>query len=527
MEALNQLYKTFQKEELLIKPIKELCRKFINENLLKELNENQKLKFFENLSNKEKHKELLDIFQNFKDHQDVNKLEREINDYMKKDTRKKQLSSSESEFLMGDEESLLKKGETTFYPESIKKRDSSLEEIVQLIKIMKFLKSEEKKELYSMVENKNKQVIEIFETYFKNKNTSALKISVLNLIRQIQGLYSNQTSTNNINSCDSRKNSPSISFSNKNNICILQPINNQINNENCKDTSYQGKIFEKLETTNNNLNITTEKSPRSFENLIDEITKSGKISTLQSKLIIQKYKNNDDIVNSIWESYTQNKDHQEFIESIILSANYKMNVNPSPVTPADTREKKKEMFEFLNKNPKKKEKETVKVMQYNMIKILVRDNLVDKSALPLLRQMILEENPILITIFEVFGVTKDHLDFSHTLNSISNLYNNSVVDDEKKYLKTINSEKELSNYIDDNSSSDKNHRKDSREDASNNIEKFLNRCPDFKPKEKEILIKKFNQKNINLMSSYELYEINNDEEELVETLKIILRNNCS
>jgi hypothetical protein len=42
--------------------------------------------------------------------------------------------------------------------------------------------------------------------------------------------------------------------------------------------------------------------------------------------------------------------------------------------------------------------------------------------------------------------------------------------------------------------------------------------------EKEILLRKVREKNQYLMSSLELYEISHDAEELLDTLKILLKN---
>ena len=131
-----------------------------------------------------------------------------------------------------------------------------------------------------------------------------------------------------------------------------------------------------------------------------------------------------------------------------------------------------------------------------MIKILARDNSIEKNYLPILKEMILEENPFLISAFEVFGVTKDHKDFSHTINMIAYLYNrngngnvnssnNNVIVEERKESPRVTKDDKLTILF----------------------EAFMKKTNSFGENEKENLKKKLREKNQMMMSSLELYEI--------------------
>ncbi len=144
-----------------------------------------------------------------------------------------------------------------------------------------------------------------------------------------------------------------------------------------------------------------------------------------------------------------------------------------------------------------------------MIKILARDSSIEKNYLPILKDMILEENPFLISAFEVFGVTKDHKDFSHTINMIAYLYNKNNISDKK--LTPQSSPKPT----------------ESKDDKLKLLfDNFLNTpaaSNAFNEGEKESLKRKVIEKNQILMSSLELYEISQDAEELIDTLIILLK----
>jgi hypothetical protein len=584
IEVISQLFDTFQKTDLLIKPVKHLCKKFISEYVIKSLDESMKSKFTEILSNREKNKNLVSLFKEFNDHQNIQKLEKEVINFLKNPqsrgegkelkgseksikkvnrsvrTDKKRMSSSDTGSVIEDEESIMKEkrgGERERENFNTSLSSNNLEEFMNLIPVMKFLKPEEKKELEALIKTRNKYAIEVVENYYRSKNVIALKSAVLNLLkkkrevrneipsnereRQIKSLHTRDRESISKDSKEKERESFQLIQMGENRNERCESINTKVSpsHSHSQSQNFNGKIYKKLENQESRKNSPS-KSYNNLESLLDDLEKSGKISSLQHKYIHQRYKNNDDMVNSAWEVYLKTKDIVELIESLKVfttNMNKKMSTSnansksiPNPVTPADLKESKKEIIDFLKSKPNKKEKETVKIMQYNMIKILARDNSIEKSYLPLLKEMILEENPLLISAFEVFGVTKDHKDFSHTINIIAYLYNKNSNSSENREntksnileeQKNSNSKKEIHIV---NSNPYPPESKDFK--LLNLFENFIknNSGNVFNEYEKEILMKKCREKNQFLMSSIEFYEQSKDAEELIDTLRIILKN---
>lgn len=499
IEIIAQLLNAFKKTDLLIKPAKLLCKDFIKENILKNFDEEQKQKFLEILVNREKNKNLVVIFKDFQEHNSVSKLEKDVLKYVKaqiKDSQnkktqdspikdKRRQSFSDTNSNVENDESLLKTKRNDL-------SENNLEEFINLINVMKFLKPEQKKDLENMLKSKNKYAMEVVDNYHKNKNIASLKSSVMSLLRRRSGVQASTSNTSSI-------------------------VNQQY--ETKSTIPAPSKIFKKLEknesSKNSNENYLTTSSTKNFtniESLLEDLERTGKISSLQHKYIHQRYKNNDELVMSTWEVYLKTKDLTELVESLkVFTSNIKKlnNSNPPPVTPADLKESKKEIIEFLKLKNNKKEKETVKIMQYNMIKILARDSSIEKNYLPILKDMILEENTFLISAFEVFGVTKDHKDFSHTINMIAYLYNKNNISD-----------KRLTPQSSPKPSENKDDKLKLLFDNFLNTPAALNA---FNEGEKESLKRKIIEKNQILMSSLELYEISQDAEELIDTLIILLK----
>lgn len=582
IDVISQLYETFQKNDLLIKPVKQLCKKFISEYVIKSLDESLKSKFNEILSNREKNKNLVALFKEFNEHQNVKKLETEVINFLKnphsrgelKDykslkgseksikkvnrsvrTDKKRASSSDTESVIEDEESVMKerRGERETFNTS--SSSSNLEEFMNLIPVMKFLKPEEKKEFESLIRTRNKQAIEVVENYYRNKNVISLKSAVLNLLKKRREIKNEIPSNERERQIKSNYTRESISKDSKEKeresfqlIQIGENRNEKFDSSNIKvpnahspsqSQNFNGRIYKKLENQESKKNSPS-KSHVTLESVLEDLEKTGKISSLQHKSIQQRYKSNDDMVHSAWEVYQKTKDMVELIESLKVftsNMNKKMSFShansksiPNPVTPADLKESKKEIIDFLKSKPSKKEKETVKIMQYNMIKILARDNSIEKNYLPLLKEMILEENPLLISAFEVFGVTKDHKDFSHTINIIAYLYNkNSNSSEVREVSKNKVTEEQKNSYSKKeiniiNSNPYPPESKDYK--LLNLFENFLkiNSSNIFNEYEKEILMRKCREKNQILMSTIEFYEQSKDADELIDTLKIILKN---
>ena len=366
---------------------------------------------------------------------------------------------------------------------------------------MNFLKPEEKKELESSIKNRSKRSLDLVEEYYKTKNIASIKSAILNMFKK-KSFEKQSTNPNNstFNSVDSgnmnSKEIKEVKLFGAGGASANAGSNNEITNINAK-------ILTKLEKKDSkNFSSTLQNAYTSLDKLLEDLEKSGKISSHKHRYIYQRYKSNDDILLSVWECYTHNSNLPELIENLkIFSTNTNIR-RPSGIitngkTPALVSQKKNEIIDFL-KGKENKEKDEIKNKQLHIIDILSQENMLDRKSAPLITQMIYKENHLLISAFEIFSVTKDHWEFCDTLNIITDIYNN---EGGKKNIAIP----------------------DSKDFKLTQIFETFIRKSKFTEKEKDILRKKLVAKEDFMMSSLEFYETSGDDEELMDTLIILLK----
>ena len=485
IEILAELFETFKKEEILIKPLKLLCKKFIDENVVQNMGESHKKQFYEFLS--ARNQNVIEIFKEFKEHYRIEKLEKDIHDFILKQETSRSISTSKNSIDKiqkknvcvtssenSDEENSLTenmketnkiKGETINITEK-----NSIKEFLNLVNLMNFLKPEEKKEFEASIKKNSPIAIKLVNDYYKTKNILSIKSSLLSMFRK-----------------------------NK----------NQLNYSVCSSIEKNEKEKEFTKSSPIKLKSNSKKSETkfdTFDKILENLEKSEKISSQQHKFLLMRYENNDEEILSIWEVYKHNNNLNDLIESLMIL---------SKQCQKTSHKKKKFVKSKVSDQGKNKknfdEKDDLKMKQYNVANLLQKENLIEGEKVKIIYKMIEEENHLLISAFEVFSVTMDLQEFCDTLNIICEEFKN-MESKEKNDEQNFNFKLNLISTA------------NNKETNLNQVFKeFINHTKSFNENEKNTLQKLFSNKNEFLLSALEIYEKENDEVDFVDSLKILLK----
>jgi len=257
-----------------------------------------------------------------------------------------------------------------------------------------------------------------------------------------------------------------------------------------------------------------------FEKLLNSLVEQDDISRNQAKFVCERFVRNDEFILSTWEIYQYNKNIEEFIENIRISSS---KIVPDPrekgKTPAQFKIKKKEIMRFLE-NREIQEKKEIKEKQKHVIEILLNENLINKDIMPLINEMIENENNLLISALEIFSVTKDHWDFCETLDLIFAIFKNNKEGGSEKKSMDSSIDKQTSNVSAMNSGKNMNQ---TDLTLTQLLNLFLNTKTKFSEKQKEFIRGKLKAKDPFLLPCLELYHDNGDEEELFESLEMLIK----
>lgn len=482
LQILSELYGTFQKEEILIKPIKLLCQNFIKDNVTHKMSESKKSLFYELLTARNQY--LIEIFKEFREHYRIKKLERDINAFISKQGSPVSISTIKASYHKTNKKRKISSSENsddedTFSENKSKNENNnkSYSEFINLVNVMNFLNPDEKKEFEISIKKNTPSAIQLVNDYYKNKNILSIKSSLLSLIRK-----------------------------NKNGL-------NNSANSGLEKTVKDRDLFRNTAIHSKNNSKTSELNQKfnSYENIVSNLMKTEKISSEQQKYLMKKFEHNDEKIHSVWEVYKHNNNLNDLIESlIILSKDFKKN-KINHIKPNKNRElfsKSRKEIEYYKNKKITDEKDETKMKQLNVIKVLEKENVIEKEKIKIINQLIEDENNLLISAFEVLSVTKDPKEFVETLNLIcENFKNKNKKEKEDNILKS-------NNHLGDN--------KDSRVNLLFN--QFINYTKYFDHNEKNILTKLFSNKNEFILSALELYEKTNDEVDFVDSLQIVLKN---
>ena len=191
-------------------------------------------------------------------------------------------------------------------------------------------------------------------------------------------------------------------------------------------------------------------------------------------------------------------------------------------TPSSIKNFKSELVNYL----KGKERGEIKNKQKRIIDLLIKENLLNNKNFQFYYDKIENEDNIIISAFEVFSITLNHLDFADTLDTLYNLdeivkankkkeksfkRNSKSFTDNSKIIKKI---KEVEKKINNTKSEEINKIKDNKELLKNLIK-------NFNENDKKMLINEYDNNNEMLLSILETYD-SDDEDECIDDIKLIV-----
>ena len=366
--------------------------------------------------------------------------------------------------------------------ESNKNLNKKLNEFINMINNMAFDEIHKKK-ILDLFRNNNEELMKVFQKFQKNK-LSLTKNVLLKLINE-------QNTNNKINKTTK-----------------LKQINLKIDEE---------KIENEL----------------SFENYINSLLSNKKINKNQYYFLLKEFSNNNQILNSIWESYIINPDEEDEKENLLESIELFLNKHNEEIknfnvkkysiqTPSSIKKFKSELVNYL----KGKERGEIKNKQKRIIDLLIKENLLNNKNYQFYYDKIENEDNIIISAFEVFSITLNHLEFADTLDTLYNLdeivkankkkeksfkRNSKSFTDNSKIIKKI---KEVEKKINNTKSEEINKIKDNKELLKNLIK-------NFNENDKKMLINEYDNNNEMLLSILETYD-SDDEDECIDDIKLIV-----
>ena len=268
-----------------------------------------------------------------------------------------------------------------------------------------------------MINNKYTKINKIIEEYKKNKNILLYKDKIKEILKN--KINSTFFSTFKI------KDTPKKAF---NDIII-----NTRNYEGKKTFSKTNNNFLIDKDLDNSIDKNNDNSILIFENNLSSLSLSkNKINFLKKKFTS---KNKD--LNLIYEKYKKNKNFKEFSESINLflekelkieikeeniKKNKKQNNNFPNKTPQAVKDSKDKLYWFIH--PEIVKSKNVLNKQKEIISLLYREFCIDKNTYDIINKKIEGDDKGLISAFEVYDVTKDHIEFIETLRLIADLNEN-------------------------------------------------------------------------------------------------------
>jgi hypothetical protein len=436
-------YEMFGRTDVLLKTAKTFTKQFILETLAKNFSQSDKAKLEDLIINR--NNDLITLFKSFNDHQSITQLEKDLSEVV----RKQNPNSSDSEVDFSYREEFGKIA------------------IVFMSALKDITTSNERETIKKMIDNKTPIVIELINEFSRTKNA-----------KEVRRKLSQYFDKNNESIMDNR--------------LILNKLEKSKH-----DTSINSSPMKN--------SISSPQHFSTFEKLLTELERTERISQNQNRYVLQRYKNNDEMLLSFWEVYTKNQNIEELIESIRIFSNsnkrFKSQITKTPLAIAKS---KNEYIDFLkNKDiSDHKEKEEIKQKQLFIIEMLGRESLLDKSCASLIIEMIKTENHLLISAFEIFSVTKDHWDFCETLNLITDIYKNNVVNKEE-------SKKEEKN-------------ENCKIDSISKFEKFMIQNK-YDVAQRVKLLHLYDDGEEFLMSAIEFYESSEDKDEFLDNLKTLLK----
>lgn len=246
-----------------------------------------------------------------------------------------------------------------------------------------------------------------------------------------------------------------------------------------------------------------------FPVVLDRLKNSNKIDNEVFNFIVQQLKRKDNMLMSMFEKYKKNSNLQEFVESIVLFYKKRSKVFAGEKTPVIFNQKGKDYIDFV-KTQKKINMDEVKEKQLSLVKMLKDENIIQENAFPIIQKMIQDENQIVVSAFEIMSVTKDHWEFTETINLVIENYNLLSKETNNKSM---------------NESTDNKKVEEEKKDKIQSIHDYFPEITKngFNRMEIDKLNELVSQEHKMLMGALISYQKDNDVDDLIDTLKIILK----
>ena len=271
--------------------------------------------------------------------------------------------------------------------------DRKMNEFIKVINSMSFNENSKRK-ILELINNKNNDIMNIYQKYQKNKLYLTKKV-LLNLLEK----------TNEVSNINSNTN--------------------------------------KSHNSNNSQTLNTNKSNKSssFENYVKKLENENKLNKQKTLLLINEFNSGNNMLLSFWEIYKKGKDKEELFENIEIFLKKFENKNPKNIknekenkelnggkTPLSIQSFKKDLVNYL----KTTERKETKTKQKKIIDLLIKEHFLNHSSQKFFYDKISNEDKEVTAAFEVFSVTLNHIDFSETLNLIYDLVSERSKEDKKK-----------------------------------------------------------------------------------------------
>lgn len=473
VEVLSHYTRVIDQEDIIVKSVKIFCNKFLKDSIINHFSEEEKTKY-EELS-KVRNEELRNVYRDFNEHKDLAKLKEDIrllvNRSREDDSNKNnqmvitpdQGTGTNKDDNLDNEEQNINSSFEDEEPDQHDEEglDSRTLDFIRLIGTQQTISQCQKDELILMLKQGDLSAKQLMEDFYKSNNLLMLKTKIKRLLSgQRPGPKEEQKQEKRVNRKDS-----------------IKKVNKGSKPSRAREDMPKKQSEERQETP---------------EAILNHLYENNSIDKEQFKFIQTQLKKKDDMALSIFEIFGINLDEEELVSSIQLFVKNRSKISKHEKTPAIIATGSRDYIEYMKTQKNRVEKEEIKKKQFFVIDMLSKENMLDSESAVLVKDMIENENQILISAFEIFSVTKDHWEFCETISLFTELYKKANEDTEKsaihQYFPTIGQYGFTSSDI-------------------------------------ELINSLISQEHEMLMSVLETHKILNDEDELVQSLRMIVEKN--
>jgi hypothetical protein len=516
LQAVFFLHKSLKNDDLVLKSIKSFCQKFVEENITYAFTDDERSTYSELL--REKNEETRNILKKLLDHKDINILKQELTMHIHS------RQSSNNNFKNSSNSNSNANTNNTTEIKKTKLKKESKKAPIQQINLFGGLsplgKTETNNNTVSQDENDNdqdEQEEQEQENEQEGEGEDADGDDGENK-SEVDGSEEEEEEGEEEEDEQEEKGDRTNEFlSLVKHQTWLKDFEKQMIFELVKKDTWEGRrIVEEFDKNNNilmlknkikkllkkemeNKLISPTISKSNYVNIVDDLKNKNIINIGEYNFIKTHLNKKDDNVINIFQLYEKNENDKELVQALKLFHNKRSRIFQGDKTPVQFTKGGKEYIDYF-KTQKIIEKEEIKKKQLYVIDMLSKENMLDSDHATLVKQMIENENQIIISAFEIFSVTKDHWEFCETISIFTETYKQHEGEQEEK-----SEELPVAQQM-------------TIEDYFPEIKKN-----GFTNQEISILNTQLAEKQKMLVGSLESYAKNKDVDDLIETLKLIAK----